>query len=188
MTSVGGNTKRLRSVPVWVRPPLEAVAAAEDYLLWLYDRTRSSEVLGSWTSLSWLGAFEGARTPGPLGRPGLPTELQAWQDATVASAIADGRRYPPSAWWAEQFIELDARMPPDQWALRIASPYERHYAHGVTVALCWLLGRVDDPSLMAPIRFGDGRLVPEADRERYRTELRVLLVPPACAPAEPLPG
>src|SRR6478752_3369042 len=46
---------RLSSVPDWVRPSLRAVASVEDYLLRLFGRTRSSEVLGGHAALAWLG-------------------------------------------------------------------------------------------------------------------------------------
>jgi hypothetical protein len=170
--------KRLSSVPEWVRPPLYAVAGTEEFLLWLFDRTRAPQALGSWSSLSWLVAAEGAQTPGPLVRRGLPTEVAAWGDMAVADLIANAEAYPPSSWWAEQGIALGDRMAREQWAERTGSLYERHYAHGVTVALAWLLGSIDDPALMAPIRDGDGEFIPPATREEYRSVLRKLSEPP----------
>ncbi|MFB9744690.1 hypothetical protein ACFFOU_26540 [Pseudonocardia sulfidoxydans] len=53
----------------------------------------------------------------------------------------------------------------------MGSGYIRHYAHGVTAALGWLVGETPDPRLMAPIRDGNGERIPEADREEYRATL-----------------
>lgn len=172
---------RLQSVSGWVRPSLFAVAATEEFLLWLFDRTRAPQALGSWSSLSWLRAAEGERTPGPLVRHGLPTEVAAWADAAVADAIANGDPYPALSWWAVRGIDTEDRMTPEQWIPRTASLYERHYAHGVAVALGWLLGSIDDPALMAPIRDGDGECISAATRDEYRSVLRKLAEPPARA-------
>ena len=54
------------------------------------------------------------------------------------------------------------------------SPVERFYAHGVRAALGWALGIIDDPTLLAPTRTGDGNPIDPADRERYRQRLREL--------------
>lgn len=162
-----------------MRPPPYAVAGTEDFLLWLFGRTKAPQALGSWSSLSWLAAAEGERTPGPLGRPGLPTEVAARADLAVADAIANAEPYPPSAWWADRGIGLGDRMAHEQWAARTGSLYERHFAHGVTVALGWLLGSIDDPALMAPIRDGDGEFIPPATREEFGSVLRNLSAPPA---------
>lgn len=178
MRTLTGMSK-LRSVPGWVRPPLRSVSATEAFLLWLFGRTRSPDVLGAWTCLSWLGAEEGEQTPGPLVRRGLPTEVAAWTDMYVANQIAEGKPYPPSSWWASHGIDVRDRMTPQQWAERAGSLYERLHAHGTAVALAWLLGKVDDPTLMAPIRDGDGRLIPSADRDEYSSVLLRLSATPA---------
>jgi hypothetical protein len=116
---------RLRSVPAWVRLPLAAVVGTEEFLLWLFDRTRAPQALGSWSSLSWLRAADGEQTPGPLVRRGLPTEVAAWADVAVADAIANAETYPPSPWWAERAISLGDRMTREQWVERTGSLYER---------------------------------------------------------------
>lgn len=170
------SMSKLSGVPEWVCPRVRAVSGTESFLLWLFDRTRSPEVLGSWSSLSWLAGAEGEQTVSPLGRRGPPTEVVAWAEMTVANAVADGGRYPSSSWWAARGIDTRDRMPPEQWAARVGSGYEREYAHGVAVALGWLVGEVDDPTLMAPNRDGDGDLVVAADREEYRSVLRELSV------------
>ncbi len=165
---------KLRSVPRWVCPSLRAVSGTESFVLWLYDRTCSPEALGVWSALFWLGGADGEQTPGPLVRAGMPSEVMAVAEMRVANAIADGGAYPAPSWWARNGIDASERMTPEQWAERVHSGYERHYAHGVTVALGWVLGEVHDPALMAPIRNGDGELIPEADREEYRTVLQKL--------------
>ena len=165
---------RLSAVPGWVCRPLIAVAGVEDFLLRLFGRTQAPQVLGSRTSLAWLGAEDGELTPGPLIRCGLPVEDQAWADALVANAIADGGPYPPSSWWLERNIAPADRLTPRQWAERAGDPYERLYAHGAAAALGWVLGTVTDAGLMTPIRGGDGAPIPAADQDVYRAELRRL--------------
>ncbi|MHA6784322.1 hypothetical protein ACVGOW_25500 [Pseudonocardia saturnea] len=69
------------------------------------------------------------------------------------------------------------RMPVTEWNIRISSPYERYYCHGVRVALGWVLGIIDDPALLAPIRDGDGVLITPADRDVYAGYLREISRP-----------
>lgn len=176
MLSVVGRTlapmTTQSTVPEWVRPPPPAVVSTEAFLLRLYGRTKSPEVLGAWACLDWLGGWLDAKTRGPLTRRGLPTEAAARGDMQVASAIAEGETYPGPAWWDGHGIAVGDRMPVEEWATRIASEYERHYCHGVRVAFGWLLGVVDDAALMAPIRDGDGARIPTTDRDAYRRHLR----------------
>jgi hypothetical protein len=68
-------------------------------------------------------------------------------------------------------------MPPQQWAAWITSPAERHFAHGTVAALGWLLGEVTDPGLMAPLRRGDGTMIPPEDGAQYARVLRALSEP-----------
>ncbi|WP_222596412.1 hypothetical protein, partial [Pseudonocardia sulfidoxydans] len=102
---------RLGSVPEWVGPPLRAVADIELFLLRVFERTRAPQALGSWVSLSWLGAEDGERTPGPLGE-GLPTETAAWAAMLTADAIAAGDPYPASSWWAARGMAPGDRITP----------------------------------------------------------------------------
>ncbi len=169
----------LSTVPDWVRPPPRAVARMEDFLLRLRGRTKSAETLGAWASLYWLGASEGELTQGPLTRRGLPTEDAARGEFRVADAIAEGEPYPGPAWWEQRGIAAADRMPVTEWDIRIGSPYERYYCHGVRVALGWVLGIVDDPALLAPIRDGDGIHIPPADRDAYAAHLREIAQPSA---------
>lgn len=162
----------LSTVPEWVRLPPPATVCMEGFLLRLYGRTKSPEVLGAWACLDWLGGWQGERTRGPLTRRGLPTEAAARGDMQVASAIAEGATYPSPTWWDGLGIAVSDRMPAEEWATRIASEYERHYCHGVRVAFGWLLGVVDDAALLAPIRDGEGARIPAADRDAYRRHLR----------------
>ncbi len=176
MLSVVGRTlvpmRMLSTVPEWVRPPRPAVVRMEGFLLRLYGRTKSPEVLGAWACLDWLGGWLGEKTRGPLILRGLPTEAAARGDMRVASAIAEGETYPGPAWWDGHAIAVGDRMPVEEWATRIASEYERHYCHGVRVAFGWLLGVVDDPALLAPVRDGEGARISMVDREAYRCHLR----------------
>jgi hypothetical protein len=67
------SSARLSSVPGWVRPSPDAIVAIEDYLLRLFGRTRSPEVLRGHSALACLGGAEGEQTLGPLARrAGLP--------------------------------------------------------------------------------------------------------------------
>jgi hypothetical protein len=160
----------LRSVPEWVGPPLRAVADIEQFLLRVFGKTRSPQALGSWVCLSWLTADQGVSTPGPLGN-GLPTERAALASMYIADSIAEGEPYPPPAWWAARGIEPTEWISPQGWAERVGSGYTRFYAHGVTVALGWLVGEYPDPRLMAPIFDGDGQRIPSMEREEYRAML-----------------
>lgn len=127
---------RLRGVPEWVRPPLYAVAGTSEFLLWLFGRTRAPQVLGAWSSLSWLDAAEGERTPRPLIRCGLPTEVAAWADLAVADAIADAQAYPPPAWWAERGIDVPDRMPPEQLIAMSTVEFDSEWAGTTSPPIC----------------------------------------------------
>src|SRR4051794_35709839 len=110
-TGILSSMTRLRSVPEWVGPPLRAVADTELFLLTVFRRTRAPQALGSWASLSWMGAEDGERTRGPLGE-GLPSEMAAWSSMLVADAIAESAPYPPSGWWAARGIAPADRITP----------------------------------------------------------------------------
>lgn len=163
---------KLSPVPDWVRPPPRAVARTEDFLLRLRGRTQSAETLGAWAGLYWLMAPDGEQDRGPLTRRVLPTEDAVRAEFRVADAIAEGETYPGPAWWVQRGIPAADRMPMIEWDVRIGSPYERYYCHGVRVALGWVLGIIDDPGLLAPIRDGDGVHIPLADRDAYGGYLR----------------
>ncbi len=149
----------------------------EDLLLRLRGRTQSAETLGAWAGLYWLVAPEGQRDLGPLTRRALPTEDVVRGEFRVADAIAEGEPYPGPVWWVERGIALADRMPAAEWDSRIGSSYERFYCHGVRVALGWVLGIIDDPALLAPIRDGDGVRIPLADRDAYAGYLREIARP-----------
>jgi hypothetical protein len=48
---------RVRVVPEWVQRSRLVVAAAEDFLLWLFGATGSPDVLGSRVALAWVGGI-----------------------------------------------------------------------------------------------------------------------------------
>lgn len=171
---------KLSTVPEWVRPPLRAVARVEDFMLRLYGRTKSPEVLGSWVCLSWLGAADGERTNAPFARC-LPTEVAAFRKLRIADRVAEGYRCPSPSWWAARGIEPGDRLTAAQWDEQIYNPHDRAHAHGVRVALGWLLGELDlhEVEHMAPIHFEDGRRIDPADRELYAERLRELVTPHA---------
>lgn len=153
----------------------------EDFLLRLRGRTQSAETLGAWTGLYWLVAPEGERDRGPLTRRARPTEEAVRGEFRVADAIAEGEPYPGPSWWVQRGIPGADRMPVSEWDVRIGSPYERFYCHGVRVALGWVLGIIGDPGLLAPIRDGYGVLIPPADRDAYANYLREIARPTARA-------
>jgi len=166
---------RLTDVPDWVRPPFAAVCATEDFLLWLWGQMKSAELLGAHASLAWLGAEDGEETRTPVTtRMGLPSEVLARTEMHVADRIAEAEPYPSLYWWEAQQVFEAEQMDPGEWATRIASGYERHFAHGVTVALGWLLGEFDDPAMMAPLRLHDGTPLTAEERERLKEALRDL--------------
>lgn len=175
------DVSKLSTVPGWVRPPPLAVARMEDFLLRLRGRTKSAETLGAWAGLYWLVASEGERDRGPLTRRGLPTENAVRGEFWVADAIAEGGSYPRPAWWVQHSVAVADRMPVTEWNIRIGSPYERYYCHGARVALGWVIGIIDDPGLLAPIRDGDGVRIPPADRDAYARYLREIARPTARA-------
>jgi hypothetical protein len=167
---------RLTSVPGWVRPPVRAVASVEDYLLRLYGRTRSAEALGGHAALAWLGGVDGGATVGPLVWRAAPDHVElVWSFLAVADVLAEGEPYPSASWWRER--RGIGPMSPLQWAKRAESWVERQYAHGVTCALGWVLGEIDDPALMAPLHDGAGAVIPFAEREEYRIRLRACALP-----------
>jgi hypothetical protein len=173
---------RLSRVPVWVSPPLRAVAYTEDYLLRLFGRLESPEALGAHSALAWLGGAGGEQTLGPLVWRAPPEEELAWSFLAVADTLAEGGPYPSSAWWAQR--RGIAPMTDEQWAQRVRSWPERLYAHGVTCALGWVLGELDDPALMAPLRTGDGAAISYAEREEYRARLRAFALPDGALAAD----
>lgn len=177
---------KLSTVPGWVRPPLRAVTRVEDFTLRLYGRTKSPEVLGSWICLSWLGADEGERTNAPFGRC-LPTEVAAFRKLRIADRIAEGFRYPAASWWASFGIEPVDRLSVEQWDEQVYNLHDRAHAHGVRVALGWLLGELDldEVGHMAPIHFEDGLRVDPAERELYANRLRELVMLPAVPESAP---
>ena len=174
-------------MPGWVVPPLRAVARVEDFTLRLYDRTRSPEVLGAWTSLAWLGTTDlavGEQILGPYGR-GLPTHVAAFQALRIADALAEGYRHPPESWWAARGFDPAARIGAQEWEQLVYDLHERAHAHGVRVALGWLLGELPYEAVgsMAPIHHQDGRRVDAHDRELYAQRLRELADLDSAAPA-----
>ena len=95
---------------MWVRRPPAVVAEVEDFLLRLHGRTRSSEVLGAWSTLAWLG---GLHPQPPLTvRPDRVTQDRAIAEFLIAQRVSAAEPYPSSAWWAEQGCGLDAVLDP----------------------------------------------------------------------------
>lgn len=139
-------------------------------MLRIASDTRSPQALGSWVSLAWLDVENSKEARGPLG-DGPPTEAAARQSMLVADLIAEGRPPPPSGWWVAHDIGAADRISTDGWAARVGSVYTRRYAHGVAVALGWLLGKTSDSTLMTPVFDGAGGRI----AARYREECQALL-------------
>lgn len=144
-------------------------------MLRMFDRIRSPEALGAWTSLHWFAEHDGEVPTDPMGRAWQPlTASVADSTMEIASSIASGDPFPPEEWWAGLGVVAAERVSPAEWAKRASSGYEQHYAHGVAVALGWTLGVIDDPRLMAPFRTGEGERLSFEVREQYRNILLAL--------------
>lgn len=92
----------------------------------------------------------------------------------LADLIADGAPFPDPDWWAAHAIAPEDRFSAREWAARVGSSYTRIYAHGVTVALSWLLGEAMDARLMAPVFDGAGQRIAARDREDCQATLWLL--------------
>ena len=117
-----------------------------------------------------------AATVGPLvwRAAAGPCEL-AWSFLAVADVLAEGEPYPSAS------LVAGASRHRADVAVAVGEAdgvlVERQYAHGVTCALGWVLGEIDDPALMAPLHTGTGAVIPFAEREEYRIRLRACALP-----------
>jgi hypothetical protein len=82
-----------------------------------------------------------------------------------------------SSWLGRSSLSLTFSLRASPIRRRADSWVERQYAHGVTCALGWVLGEIDDPALMAPLHNGAGAVIPFVEREEYRIRLRACALP-----------
>lgn len=163
---------RVRTVPVWVRPPAAVVASTEDFLLWVYGRTNSPEALGSRSALGWIGGLD---VTAPLSsRSEAPSQRRALSEFMLASRVSEQEPYPEVAWWREQGYEPGQALPHEWWEANSGYGVSRAYAQGIALALGWAFGTIDDPTLLTPIHRDDGSEIPTADRAEYARVLRKL--------------
>lgn len=175
---------KLSGVPDWVQRPRTVVSATEDFLLWLFAQTGSPEALGSRVALAWLGGLDDEPSP-MLHRRAEPTHQCALTEFLVTYPISTGDPYPRASWFTEQGLVL-AEVPTQTfWDAHAAYESTRSYARGVAIALGWVLGAIDDPTLMTPLHREDGTTIPDDERLECARTLHTLSVRPIPAPPRP---
>lgn len=175
---------KLRSVPGWVKRPMLVVAGTEDFLLWVFGQTGSPEVLGSRLSLAWLGRLDDQTSP-MIHCAAEPIESRALAEFMIASSISTGDGYPPPEWWSERRVVPDDVPSRGFWDAHAGYESTRSFARGVSVALGWAFGVIDDPAHMTPVFREDGSTLSEQERDGCAQVLRTLSVQPLPAPARP---
>lgn len=176
---------KLRSVPGWVQRPMLVVAGTEDFLLWVFGQTGSPEVLGSRLSLAWIGRLDGQTSP-MVHRPAEPIKSRALAEFMIASSISTGDAYPPPEWWSQRRLPGGDVPSREFWGAHAGYESTRSFARGVSVALGWAFGVIDDPAHMTPVFREDGSKLSEQERQDCAQVLRTLSVQPLPAPARPV--
>lgn len=174
---------KLGSMPAWVRRPRAVVSATEDFLLWVFGETGSPEALGSRSTLAWLGGVDGESPM--IHRHADPTQQRALTEFLIAYPMSTGDPYPAMEWFAEQGLAPDDVPTRGFWEAHAGYESTRCYAGGVSVALGWALGAIDDATLMTPLHCEDGRMIPDDERLECARVLHTLSVRPMPAPARP---
>lgn len=171
-------------MPTWVRRPRLVVSGTEDFLLWLFDRTGSPDALGSRVALAWLGGLDDQTSP-MIHRLAEPTEQRARIEFLIASSISTSDQYPPAEWFGQYGLTGDDVPTREFWAAHVAYESTRSYARGVTIALGWVLGAIDDPTMLTPLYREDGSTIPDDERLECARVLHTLSVRPLPAPPRP---
>lgn len=168
-------------MPGWVRQPLAVVSSVEDFVLWVYGETDSPSALGVWTSLTWVGDADQAKAPLTTSEC-APSQNRVIAEFMLACEVSAGNDYPAPAWWAKQgFTESEIR---DRgwWDAYAGWGMGRNEALGVSVALGWLFGQIDDPAHVVPAFRGDGSHIEHELRQEWALVLRGLETAPLSAP------
>lgn len=171
-------------MPEWVQRPRMVVSATEDFLLWVFGQTGSPEALGSRVALAWLGGLDDQTSP-MIHRPAEPTQQRALTEFLITYPISTGEPYPAAQWFTEQGLALDDVPTRAFWDAHASYESTRSYARGVSIALGWALGAIDDPTLMTPLHCEDGTTIPDDERLECARMLHTLSVRPLPPPPRP---
>lgn len=177
---------RVTAVPEWVQRSRLIVAAAEEFLLWLYGQTGSPDALGSRVALAWVAGCDDVSGAPMTHCPFEPVQRRAIGEFMVAEAISGAKPYPPASWFDQYGITGEDVPTRSFWEAHAGWESTRSYARGVTIALGWLFGAIDRAEMMTPQFYEDGAEIPEADREACAQLLHSLSVRPMPAPPYPV--
>ena len=164
-------------MPEWVSRSRLIVSATEAFLLWLFGETGSPEVLGSRLALAWIGGIDDTTSP-MVHAAASPTKRRVITEFMIAEAISQGEPYPGEPWFAEQ--GLPAGEVPSQgfWEAHASYTAMRSYALGVTSAVGWAFGVIEDVAMMTPVYWEDGSELSAGDRRVCAASLRELSTRP----------
>lgn len=135
-------------------------------MLWVYGETDSPSALGVWTSLTWVGDADQATAP-LTNSVCAPSQNRVIAEFMLACEVSAGSDYPAATWWTNQ--RFTASEIPDRgwWDAHAGWGMGRNEALGVSVALGWLFGQIDDPAHMVPAFRGDGSDIPHGTRQEW---------------------
>jgi hypothetical protein len=182
LSGMGSGT--IRAVPDWVPRSRLIVSAAEDYLLWLFGATGSPEVLGSLVALAWVGGIDDTRSP-MINQWVEPTKRRVMTEFLIAAPISAGEPYPGQAWFQDEGIPFEVVPSAEFWQAHVGFEATRSYARGISSALGWVLGVIDDLAHLTPVYWEDGAEMCHEDRQACARVLRTIEVRPLPAPARP---
>jgi hypothetical protein len=171
------GTGAIRAVPEWVTRSRMIVSATEDFLLWLFGETGSPEVLGSRLALAWIGGIDDTTSP-MTHAAAAPTQRRGIAEFMVAEAISNGEPYPGPPWFAEQCLPTGEAPSQGFWEVHAGYAATRSYALGVTTAVGWAFGVVEDVAMMTPVYWEDGTELSDGDRRVCAATLRDLSTRP----------
>lgn len=177
------QTGRIRGVPEWVPRSRLVVAAAEDFLLWVFGETGSPEALGSRVALAWVGGIH--PTSPMIGQSVEPTQRRVITEFFITESIAAGDPYPGAAWFRDHGILADDAPSEEFWDVHTGYESTRSHAQGITLALGWALGPIEELTFLTPMHGEDGALLPDADRQACAEVLHAISVRPLPPPARP---
>lgn len=182
-TLVNMETGTIRRVPEWVPRSRLVVAAAEDFLLWLFGETGSPETLGSRVSLAWVGGIH--PTSPTIGQSVEASKRRAITEFMIADLISAGAPYPGAAWFGERGIPADSVPSAEFWEVHIGYASTRSHAHGIALAVGWVLGVIDELTYLTPVHWEDGTPLSDVDRQACANVLHAISVRPLPPPTRP---